>query len=82
MFSTLYGTYISFQMHFKMSSTICFGLDQSKILSSGNWLIRVSIHQPFSRKFWHNFWLAKPYSLANQKLCYNEMPLNIKKKNL
>ena len=24
------------QMHFKMSSTICFSLDQSKILSSGN----------------------------------------------
>ena len=34
MFSTLYGTYISFQMHFKMSSAICFSLDQSQILSS------------------------------------------------
>ena len=38
MFSTLYGTYFSFQMHFKMSSVICFNLDQSKILSSGNGL--------------------------------------------
>ena len=36
MFSTLYGTYFSFQMHFKMSSATCFNLDQSKILSSGN----------------------------------------------
>ena len=28
----------SFQMHFKMLSAICFSLDQSKILSSGNGL--------------------------------------------
>ena len=35
-FSTLHGTYISFSMHFKMASAICFNLDQSKILSSGN----------------------------------------------
>ena len=38
MFSTLYATYFSFQMHFKMSSTICFNLDQSKLLSSDNGL--------------------------------------------
>ena len=25
----------------------------------------------------HNFWLAKPYGLANQKLCYIQMFLNI-----
>ena len=25
----------------------------------------------------HNFWLAKPYGLANQKLCYIQMLLNI-----
>ena len=37
MFSTLYGTYFPFQMHFKMSA-ICFNLDQCKILSSGNGL--------------------------------------------
>ena len=37
MFSTLYVTFFSFKMHFKMS-TICFSLDQSKILSSGNGL--------------------------------------------
>ena len=36
MFSTLCGNYFPFQMHFKMSSAICFNLDQSKILSSGN----------------------------------------------
>ena len=36
MFSTLYGTYFSFEMHHKMLSAICFNLDQSKILSSGN----------------------------------------------
>ena len=38
MFSTLYGTYFPFQMHFKMLSAICFNLDQSKILTSGNGL--------------------------------------------
>ena len=38
MFSTLCGTYFLFQMHFKMSFAICFNLDQSKILSSGNGL--------------------------------------------
>ena len=36
MFSTLYGTHFSLQMHFKLSSAICFDLDQSKILSSVN----------------------------------------------
>ena len=38
MFSTLYGTYFIFQMHFEMSSAICFNLDKSKILLSGNGL--------------------------------------------
>ena len=38
MFSTLYGTCFSFYMHFKMSSAICFSLDQSKIVSSDNGL--------------------------------------------
>ena len=41
MFSTLYGTYFSFKMHFKMSSSICFTLDQSKMLSSGNELMHI-----------------------------------------
>ena len=36
MFFTLYGTYFSFLMHFKMSSAIGFNRDQSRILSSGN----------------------------------------------
>ena len=38
MFSTLYSTYFSFYMHFKMSSAICFNLEQSKTLSSGTGL--------------------------------------------
>ena len=38
MISTLYGMYFSFEMHFKMSSAVCFNLDQSKILSSGSGL--------------------------------------------
>ena len=38
MFSTLYGTYFPFWMHFKMLSAICFNLDQSKILLSVNGL--------------------------------------------
>ena len=27
----------------------------------------------------HNLWLAKAYGLANQKLCYIQMLLNIEK---
>ena len=27
----------------------------------------------------HNFWLAKPYDLANQKLCYIQMLRNTEK---
>ena len=27
----------------------------------------------------HNFWLAKQYGLANQKLCYIQMLLNMEK---
>ena len=38
MFSTLYGTYFPFEMHFKMSSAICYNLGKSKILLSGNGL--------------------------------------------
>ena len=37
-FSTLYGTYFPFEMHLKMSSAICFNLDQSQISLSGNGL--------------------------------------------
>ena len=40
MFSTLYGTYFFYlQSTLKMSSAICFNLDQSKNLSSGNGVI-------------------------------------------
>ena len=42
MFSTLYDTYFSFSMHFKMSSAISFNLDQSKIFLSGNGLKRTA----------------------------------------
>ena len=38
MFSTLYGSYFSFQMCLKVLSAICFNLDQSRILLSGNGL--------------------------------------------
>ena len=38
MFSTLYGTNFPFQMHFKMPFAICFNLQESTILSSGNGL--------------------------------------------
>ena len=38
MFSTLSGTYFLFSTCFEMSSAICFNLDQSNILSSGNGL--------------------------------------------
>ena len=38
-----YGTYFSFYMQFKMSSAICFNLDQSKILSSGNGLSHLNV---------------------------------------
>ena len=38
MFSTLYGTYFLFEMHYKMLSAIRFNLDQAKILSAGNGL--------------------------------------------
>ena len=48
MFSTLYDTYFSFSMHFKMSCAISFNLDQSKILSSGNGLKAIS---PFPTAF-------------------------------
>ena len=38
MFSMLFGTYFPFSMQFEMSSALCFNLDQSKILLSGNGL--------------------------------------------
>ena len=45
MLSALYVTFFPFYMHFKISSAICFYLDQSKILSSGKGL------NPFCRTF-------------------------------
>ena len=48
LFSTLYGTYFPFQIHFEMSSAICFNLDQSKILLSGNGLNTCTSYWQFS----------------------------------
>ena len=42
MFSILHGTYFPFYMHFKMLSAICFHLDQSKILSPGKGLSKMT----------------------------------------
>ena len=36
--STQYGTFFHFKRTLEMSSAVCFNLDQSKILSSGNGL--------------------------------------------
>ena len=69
MFSTLFSTYFYFQMHFKMSSASCSSLDQSKILSSGVWLIihctwnalkltHDSLQIPFS--YFHD-WMPLPW---------------------
>ena len=33
--------FLFYMVHFKMSSVICFNLDQTKILSSGNWIIQL-----------------------------------------
>ena len=56
MFSTLYGTCFSFYMNFKMMSAICFNLDQSKILSSGNNII-ISWGQGLNNNHWTIFYL-------------------------
>ena len=45
MFSTLYDTYFSFYMHFKISSVIFFNSDQYKILSCGNGLILTVLNE-------------------------------------
>ena len=42
-------------MHFKMSSAICFNLDQSKILSSGNGFTDVIIVTPISYRITDNY---------------------------
>ena len=44
MFSTLYGTYYSFEMHFKNVICNMCDLDQSKMLSSGNGLNTIKIY--------------------------------------
>ena len=45
--------FLNFHLHFEMSSAICFNLDQSKLLSSGNGLILLtSIHSLFSKCFY------------------------------
>ena len=56
MFSALYGTYFQFQMHFEMSSAICFNLDQSKILLCGNELTHSYTMTPFDTPAKLAFW--------------------------
>ena len=62
-FSTLYNTYFSFQMHFKMSSAICFNLDQSKTLSSAN---RLTLYQNEKILDW-----SKLKAFADNKIKFN-----------
>ena len=38
-----------------MSSAICFNLDQSKILLSGNGLIIFTENQALTAEYWHHF---------------------------
>ena len=40
-FSQCFLPYMALIFHFNMSSVICFNLDQSKILLSGNWLMQI-----------------------------------------
>ena len=61
--SILYVTYFSFQIYSKMTSAICFNLDQSKILSSGNGL----------RKGDHIFCLSKQ-SIMEIKVTFCTLP--------
>ena len=61
MFSTLYGTSFSFYIHFKMSSAICFNLDQSKILWSANGLSQKSSYVALTT-------LSKPYNISKLAL--------------
>ena len=74
LFSTLYVTF-PFYMHFKMSSAVCFNLDQSKILPSGNGL---------TLYFQHYF----SYTAAISNTCspdfffYTITPLNIRTMSL
>ena len=66
MFSTLHGTYFSFQMHFKMSSVTCFDLDQSKILSYDNGLttsfsffLKILLKVFFPKRQWNSIFLLE-----------------------
>ena len=65
MFSTPYGTYFSFEVHFEVSSAICFNLDQSKIFLSGNGLITLYI---FRESRSHCVDLETAYKQGCQKL--------------
>ena len=47
MFSPLFGTYFSLKMDFQISA-ICFNLDESKVLSSGNGLSSICKDYPVS----------------------------------
>ena len=68
MFSTPYGIYFSFWMHFKLSSAICFNLDQSKILSPGYGLLNSFLHILVKV-------LDRTESISDDKLKANQMKI-------
>ena len=41
-FYPMWRLFFSFQIHYKMSSAVCFNFNQSRILSSGNGSIKIS----------------------------------------
>ena len=86
MFCTLYGTYFSFLMHCKMSSAICFTLDQSKILSSGNWLIFSKTNfmhlLTYYQTAYFRLLLLKGFACNNFKFDENDMEFSKKLENL
>ena len=65
MFSTLHGTYFSFQMHFKMSSANAFILDWSKILSLGNGLTLSQTSPGFYKSFENTMRKEKLLAMSN-----------------
>ena len=63
MFSTPYDTYFPFQMHSKMSSAVCFNLDQSEFLVMGE-----AIHEQETQIYSQVFnALPKVFSLTMKK---------------
>ena len=68
MFSTLYDTYFSLSMHFKMSSAISFSLDQSKKFLSGDVLNTLLVSIPL-KIMEHQFWSPFCWTMYPQNIC-------------